>query len=73
MGYRVEPEPQTNMVYFHVDDDMGFLCATRERGLKIDPIRPHTFRAVTHLDVGADDVEDALGRIAEAVRALPTR
>jgi threonine aldolase len=27
-------------------------------------------RAVTHLDVGREDVEEALGRIEEALRAL---
>ena len=67
LGFQVEPEPQTNMVFFHVDDEMTFLRATRERELKIDPIRAHTFRAVTHLDISADDVEDALERIGQVV------
>jgi threonine aldolase len=67
LGFRVEPDPQTNMVFFHVDDEMAFLRATRERDLRIDPIRAHSFRAVTHLDISADDVEDALERIGQVV------
>jgi threonine aldolase len=46
---------------------MAFLRATRERDLRIDPIRAHSFRAVTHLDISADDVEDALERIGQVV------
>jgi threonine aldolase len=65
LGFRVEPEPETNMVLFHVDDELAFLRATRERDLLVNPIRAHTFRAVTHLDVSAEDVEDALERIGQ--------
>ena len=49
---------------------MGFLRETRARALWINPIGPGVFRAVTHLDVDADDVEDALGRTAEALATL---
>jgi len=67
LGLRVDPEPETNMVMFAVDDTMGFLRATRARGLLVNPIEPGRFRAVTHLDVSAADVEEALERIAEAL------
>lgn len=70
LGYRVDPMPETNMVMFHVEDVMGFLRETRSRDLLINPTKPGVFRAVTHLDVSADDVDDALARIAEARRAL---
>ena len=63
-------EPETNMVYFHMDDTPGFLRETRARDLWINPMKAGLFRAVTHLDVGTEDVEDALGRIAEALSAL---
>lgn len=63
-------EPETNMVFFRVPDVMGFLRETRARALWINPIGPGVFRAVTHLDVDADDVEDALGRTAEALATL---
>jgi threonine aldolase len=52
---------------FGVLDTAGFLRATRERDLLIDPMDPGRFRAVTHLDISAEDVEDALGRIGEIV------
>jgi threonine aldolase len=67
LGFRVAPEPQTNMVLFHVEDEMAFLRATRERRVLVNPIRPHIFRAVTHLDISADDVQEALRRIGEVL------
>jgi threonine aldolase len=70
LGYRVDPMPETNMVMFEVDDVMGFLRETRSRDLLINPMKPGVFRAVTHLDVSADDIEDALERIAETRSAL---
>jgi len=65
LGFPVESPPETNILMFGVEDTPGFLGATRERQLLIDPMDPGRFRAVTHLDVSADDVEDALGRIGE--------
>ncbi len=70
LGCRVDPEPQTNMVMFEVDDVMGFIRETRSRDLLINPMKPGVFRAVTHLDVSEADVDDALQRIGEALRAL---
>lgn len=70
LGLRVAPEPETNMVLFEVPDTMAFLRATRARDLLVNPIEPGRFRAVTHLDVSSDDVEDALGRLAEALAEL---
>jgi len=70
LGFRVGPDPQTNMVLFRVDDELGLLRETRARDLLVNPIMPGVFRAVTHLDVSADDVEDALSRMGEACRAL---
>ncbi|HKJ25065.1 MAG TPA: low-specificity L-threonine aldolase [Myxococcota bacterium] len=70
LDVEVRETPETNMVYFRVDDTEGFLRETRDRGLWINPLGPGVFRAVTHLDVDAADVEDALGRAAEALKAL---
>ncbi|HME71004.1 MAG TPA: low-specificity L-threonine aldolase [Myxococcota bacterium] len=70
LGLKVRNEPDTNMVLFDVDDVGGFARATRSRKLLIDPIAPGTLRAVTHLDVDAADVGDALARIAEALTEL---
>jgi len=67
LGFPLDAPPETNMVMFRVEDPAGFVRATRARDLWIDPMDPGRFRAVTHLDVSADDVEDALSRLAEAV------
>ncbi|MDX1648447.1 MAG: GntG family PLP-dependent aldolase [Myxococcota bacterium] len=64
-GYRVEPEPETNIVMFRVPDARSFLEGARERRVLINPIDSERFRAVTHLDVTAEDVEEALRRLAE--------
>ena len=53
------------MVMFRVEDTMGFLRATRARGVLVNPTAPGVFRAVTHLDVSEADIDEALGRIGE--------
>jgi threonine aldolase len=68
LGFRVDPAPETNMVMFEVRDTQAFLRATRERGVLVNPVAQGRFRAVTHLDVSDVDVEEALGRIEEAVK-----
>ena len=51
--------------------DVGRLwSALLERDVLINPVDRQTFRAVTHLDVSAADVDDALGRIGEALQVL---
>ncbi len=69
-GLAVEGTPETNMVMFSHDDVRGFVRATRKRDLLIDPIAPGRLRAVTHLEIGPEDVEDALGRVREALADL---
>ena len=68
LGLRVDPFPETNMVMFEVTEPRAFSAAIRRRALWINPIAAGRFRAVTHLGVGAADVEDALGRLDEVVR-----
>ncbi len=70
LGLHVDPPPETNMVLFRFDDVEGFLRETRRRRVLINPIAPGVLRAVTHLDVAQRDVEEALGRIEEALAAL---
>jgi threonine aldolase len=70
LGLPVDPKPETNMVLFRVEDTLGFLRETRAREVLVNPLAPGRFRAVTHLDVSAADVDEALGRIGEACRAL---
>ena len=70
LGIRVDPAPETNMVMFEIEDAPPFARGLRERSLRINPIAPGRFRAVTHLDVSAEDIEEALGRIEEILSEL---
>ncbi|UCE85770.1 MAG: hypothetical protein JSU66_15810 [Deltaproteobacteria bacterium] len=68
LGLVVDPAPETNIVMFRVDDVVGFVRSTRARALLVNPLGGDRMRAVTHLDVGPEDVDDALGRIEESLR-----
>jgi threonine aldolase len=70
LGLVVDPPPETNIVLFRVPDPAAFLRETRRRDVLVGEMDATQLRAVTHLDVGRDDVEEALGRIEESVRAL---
>jgi threonine aldolase len=70
LGLRVDPAPETNMVMFRGADVGRLWGALLERNVLINPVDRQTFRAVTHLDVTAEDIDDALGRIGEALRVL---
>jgi threonine aldolase len=65
-GVELAGEPETNMVLFRASDPDRFATALRERGLLIGSVGGGEFRAVTHLDVDAADVEAALGIIRDA-------
>jgi threonine aldolase len=67
IGLRVDPPPETNMVMFDVEDGRAFSKGLAERSLRIDPLSPGRYRAVTHLDVSQADIDEALGRIEEIV------
>ncbi len=69
LGLRVDPAPETNIVMFETNDPTAFSSALRERDVWIDPMGPGRLRAVTHLDVTSDDIDDALTRIGEVYRA----
>ena len=67
LGFEVDPLPETNMVMFRVADTPGFIRATQERDVWINPMDEGIFRAVTHLDVPTAAIETALDRIGDAV------
>jgi len=68
LGLRVAPKPETNIVLFEVRDAPAFVRETRARELLVNAVTPGRLRAVLHLDAGAADVEEALGRIEEVVK-----
>jgi threonine aldolase len=59
-GVRDVSAPETNMVLFSVADLGGFVHRIRERDLLINPIAVDRLRAVTHLDVSAEDIDSAV-------------
>jgi threonine aldolase len=67
----------TNIVIFDLDGaiDAALAVATlRARGVRLGTIGPRTIRAVTHLDVGAPQIERALEAAADVLNeARPTR
>lgn len=63
LGLAVEPFPETNIVLFAVPDRPDFGIRLREAGVLVNAVAPGRFRAVTHLDVSSEDVDEALVRI----------
>jgi threonine aldolase len=67
LGVPPEIPPETNIVIFRVPGDAGFRRAAAERGVLLSGSGPGRVRAVTHLDVTAADVEDAVDRLKPLV------
>lgn len=67
-GINVEnPEPETNMIFFSVDEKVmdpdGFLNRCLEEKLRFSEIARNRFRAVTHRDVSRGEIEEAGERL----------
>ena len=62
---------ETNILYFEVDTTVGSANAVckrlQERGVWMLPVAPQRIRAVTHLDVLAEDIERAIVLIRRAL------
>ncbi len=67
LGVSPEAQPETNIVIFRVADDGAFRRAAAERGVLLSGSGPGRIRAVTHLDVSAADVEEAVDRLKPIV------
>ncbi len=72
VGLKVTPEPQTNIVLFHCDRQKELATQLRRHDVLVNAMGPGTFRAVTHLDITASDIEEAIGRFASACAAIDT-
>jgi threonine aldolase len=67
-GIGIDPATvETNFV--PIPDEPGLTERLLERGVGVGGLRPGWLRAVTHLDIGDDEIEQAIGRIGE-VRAV---
>jgi threonine aldolase len=71
LGLRVDPFPETNMVFFRAQNERSLLAEAERRGVRMGLIKPGVLRAVTHLDVSREDVDVALARIGEALAVPP--
>ena len=56
---------ETNFV--PIPDEPGLRERLLERGVGVGDLRPGWLRAVTHLDIGDEDVEQAIERMQEAL------
>jgi threonine aldolase len=65
-GVTVEPV-ETNMVFFAVDDAPEVCAALERAGVRMGAVGPGRVRAVTHLDVDAEDVDLALRAVHDIV------
>lgn len=72
-GLDLDPEDvRTNIVIYGVDgtgfDSAGFLAAIERRGVLAVPVDSTRVRMVTHRDVDSDDIEHAVGVVADVLR-----
>lgn len=75
---RLEPDTfDTNIVYFRVDPAWGtaaeFVAQMKQRGLLMYATSPTMIRAVTHLDVTARHVDQAIAIIKDITSTCPRR
>ncbi len=64
LGYGLDPEPETNMVYLKVENAPAFARRLEAVGVRALPLGSDRVRFVTHRDLTEGDVEAALKRIA---------
>ena len=60
---------ETNIVIFGLDDATGFVAKMADRGVLLSQLEPTTVRAVTHLDVTADDIDVAIAAARDVLTA----
>jgi threonine aldolase len=64
---------ESNLVFFEIDANLGtavqFCSAMKEQGVLIGPMGGQRMRAVTHMDVNAVDIQDALKIAAECIQS----
>jgi threonine aldolase len=65
-GVELVTKPETNMVLFRVPDAAGVVQRAAARGVRLGAVSAERIRAVTHLDVSAADVREAV-RVIGAV------
>jgi len=65
---------ETNILYFDVSPSgksaAEVAAALKGRGVLVLPTGPSQIRAVTHLDISSEEIEEALIRLAEVMSRL---
>ncbi len=69
LGCEVRVPPETNMVLFRVPAAAAFVDAARAAGVLFNRVGADEVRAVTHLDLSAADVDEAIERLRGATTA----
>jgi threonine aldolase len=74
-GLKLDPEVvDTNIVIFEIDPELGtaaaFAARLRDEGVWMYPIAPQRIRAVTHLDVSRQQIENAAQVLQETAAAV---
>jgi threonine aldolase len=65
-GIGIDPETvETNFV--SIPDEPGLRTRLLERDIRVGGLRPGWLRAVTHLDIGDEEIEQAIERMQEAL------
>jgi len=73
-GIDIDPKRvETNLVFFHLTPESGWTApdlarAVREQGIEIGAFGPTLIRAVTHLDVSREDIDQALAVFERVLR-----
>lgn len=72
-GIRIDPERvKTNLVFFEIDAGCGLgiqlASALKEQGVCVGPMGGQRLRAVTHLDVTADDIANAVDVVRRCMK-----
>jgi threonine aldolase len=67
-GVTVEEKPETNIAIFRRADAPAWTGRLRARGVLVSAFSSDTIRAVTHLDVSTNDVDQALAIMREESR-----
>jgi threonine aldolase len=63
------PTPATNMVYWRSDAAANLVKGMAQRGVLMNYVGGSWVRAVTHLDVSQQDIQTALKRMGDVIRA----
>jgi len=68
LGYAVEAEPETNILFFRVPDAPAFVASLKERGVLAIPMTETRVRMVLHLDVDEAGVARAIAVLERMAR-----